>query len=87
MVKQYIFRLEISVDYAICMETAEAFHELCGIEASPPLAKLLVLSQVVEQFAAIQEIHHEVKLGWGLESVMQFHNEWTVDFLQDISLR
>ena len=68
------------------MQTTEAFNKLSGIEASPPLAKLLVLSQMVKQLASIQEIHHEVQLGWRLESVVQLHNKRTVDFLQYISL-
>ena len=86
VVKQHIFRLEVSVDNAIWMQTTEAFNKLSGIEASPPLAKLLVLSQMVKQLASIQEIHHEVQLGWRLESVVQLHNKRTVDFLQYISL-
>ena len=86
MIKQHIFRLEISIDNTIGMQTAEAFNKLSCIETSPSLAELLVLSQVVKQRASIQEVHYKIELGWRLESVVQFHNEWTVDFLQDISL-
>ena len=86
MIKKHIFRLEISIDNTIVMQTTETFNELGGIEASPSLAELLVLSQVVKQLASIQEVHDKVEFGRSLESVMQFHNERTVDFLQDISL-
>ena len=86
MIKQHVFRLEISIDNTIVMQAAEAFNKLGCIEAGPSLAELLVLSQVVKQLAPVQEVHHKIELGWRLESVVQFHNEWTVDFLQDISL-
>ena len=86
MIKQHIFRLEISIDNTIGMQVAEAFNKLGCIEACPSLAELLVLSQVVKQLTPIQEVHHKIELGWCLESVVQFYNEWTVNFLQDITL-
>ena len=68
------------------MEAAHSLHQLCSVKAGTPLAELLVLTQVVEKLAAVQEVHHEVELCGGLESVVQLHDEWTVDFLEDVTL-
>ena len=68
------------------MEAAHSLHQLRSVKASTPLAELLVLAQVVEKLAAVQEVHHEVELCWGLESVVQLHDKWTVDLLEDVSL-
>ena len=68
------------------MEAAHSLHQLRSVEAGTPLAELLVLAQVVEKLATVQEVHHEVELSWGLKSVVQLHDEWTVDLLEDVTL-
>ena len=40
-----------------------------------------------EKLASVEKIHHKVKLGVSLESIVKFHNERTVDLLENISLR
>lgn len=67
MVKQDVLRLEVTVDDSVLVEHAEGFDELGSVEASSPLAKLLVLPQVVEQLSTVEEIHHEVEFGGCLE--------------------
>ena len=41
---------------------------------------------MVEELSAVEEIHNEIKLGWGLEGVVELHDKWTVDLLEDVSL-
>ena len=86
MIKENVFRLEIPIDDTVSVETSKSFNELSCIKTCSPLAKLLILSQVVEKLATVQEIHDEVELGWRLESIMKLHNEWTINLLQDVSL-
>lgn len=85
-IKQYILWLQISIDYAILVETADSFDQLGRVEASPALREFSLLPQVVEQFTAIQEIHNEVKLSVGLKRVVKLHDERAVDLLQDVTL-
>lgn len=40
-----------------------------------------------EKLASVEKIHYKVKLGVSLESIVKFHNERTVDLLENISLR
>ena len=40
---------------------------------------------MVEKFASVQEIHYEVQFAGCLEGIVQFHNEWAVDLLQNVS--
>ena len=40
---------------------------------------------MVEELASVEEVHHEVKLRWRLESVVELDDKWTVNFLQDVS--
>lgn len=86
VVEQHVLRLQVPVDDSILVEAAEGLDELCCVEACAPLAKFLVLPQMVEQFTAVQKVHHEVELGRCLESVVQLHDEWTVDLFEDVSL-
>ena len=85
-IEKHVLWLKIAIDDTVLVEAAHSLHQLRSVEAGTPLAKLLVLSQVVEKLAAVQEVHHEVELCWGLESVVQLHDEWTVDLLEDVSL-
>ena len=68
------------------MEASESLHKLSSIEAGPSLRELLVLTQMVEQLTSIEEVHHEIQLGRGLECVVKLHDEWTVDFFKNVSL-
>ena len=86
MIEQNILRLEIPIDDTVGVEAPECFDELSCIEASPPLAKLLIFAQVVEQLAAIEEIHDEVELGGRLERIVQFYDKWTVNLFEDVPL-
>jgi len=52
------------------MQTAHCLYELGSIEASTSLTKLLILPQVKEKLAAIEEIHDEVEFGRRLERIV-----------------
>ena len=67
------------------MQTSECFHELRSIEARSPLRELLILPQMVEELASVEEVHHKVELCWCLESVVKLDDKWTVNLLQDVS--
>ena len=86
VVKKHVFWFQVPVDDAVLMQAAESLHELGCIEHGTSLRELLVLAQVVEQLASVEEIHHKVELSGGLEGVAKLHDEGAVDFLKDISL-
>ena len=85
-IEKHVLWLKIAIDDTVLVEAAHSLHQLCSVEAGTPLAELLVLAQVVEKLAAVQEVHHEVELCWSLKSVVQLHDEWTVDLLEDVAL-
>ena len=86
VVQKHIFRLQVPVDDAVLMQAAEGLHKLGRVEHGTSLRELLVLAQVVEQLATIEEVHHKVELGGRLERVVKLHDEGAVNFLKDISL-
>ena len=67
------------------MEAAQTFNQLCCVETCSSFAELLILTEMIEQLTAIQEVHHEIKFRWCLECIVQLNDERTVDFLQDVS--
>ena len=86
MVQKDILRLQVSVDDAVLVETTEGFDELGRVETGSPLTKLLVLAQMVEELATVQEVHHEVEFGGRLESILELYDERAVDLLKDVTL-
>jgi len=46
----------------------------------------MILAQMEEKFAAIAEVHHEVKLRIRLKRIVKLNNKRTLNFLQDHSL-
>lgn len=86
-VEQYVFWLEVSVNDFILMQMPNRFHHLRRIKASTSLRELVILSQMIEQFAAVAEVHHEVQLQICLERIVQFDDERVFDFFEDVSLR
>jgi hypothetical protein len=69
-IQKNIFRLEISINDAILMQTADCAHQLSSVEACSPLREFLLSSQMREQLSSVEEIHSEVKLCISLECVM-----------------
>lgn len=53
VVEEYIFRLQVSVDHTVLVQTADGFNELGRIEACPSLWELGLLAQMEKQFTAI----------------------------------
>lgn len=86
VVEKHVFRLQVSVNDAVLVQTAKSFHQLSCVEAGASLAELLVLPQVVEKLSSVQEVHHEVELGRRLKGVVKLHDEWTVYLFQDVTL-
>ena len=70
MVQEHVLRLQITVDDAVLMKVSQCFDKLCRVEACPPLAELLVLSEMVKEFTTIEEVHNKVELGGSLERIM-----------------
>lgn len=68
------------------MQASERLYKLRCVKTGSPLTELLVLSQMVEQLASIEEIHHKVQFGRRLERIVQFDDERAVDLFKDISL-
>ena len=86
MVKQHVLWFQITIDNAVLMEAAQCLDQLCCVETSSPLAKLLVLAQMIEKLSTIEEVHDKVQLCWGLERILQLNDEWTIDLLKNVSL-
>jgi len=43
------------------------------VEPGSVLVKHFFLLKVIEEFASINKVHHEVQLVWGLEAIMEFN--------------
>lgn len=39
-----------------------------------------------EEFTSVEEVHYEVKFGFGLEGVVELYDEGTVNLFKNISL-
>lgn len=70
-VKKNIFRLEISVDDAVHVETSESVYYFSSVYLGSRFIELLFFAQVGEQLSTIQEINHEVQLRFCLKRKMQ----------------
>ena len=86
VIQQHILWLQIAINYTVCVQVAQSFNQLRCIEACSTLAELLILAQVVEKLATVEEVHDEVELAACLEGVVKLHDKWTIDFLQNVSL-
>lgn len=65
------------------MEFLECKYDFNSVETGSFLIEKVVFSEMVEQFAAIEEVHHKVESVRGLERVVQFDDERGVHMLQD----
>lgn len=59
-VHEDIFGLEVAVNDVATVEAFERQKNLSRVEGSAALGEPLLASQVEEEFATIQEIHHKV---------------------------
>jgi hypothetical protein len=41
---------------------------------------------MIEKFTSIEEVHDKVKFGFGLERVVQIHDEWVLNLFEDMPL-
>jgi hypothetical protein len=69
------------------MQALNSLDHLSGVEACSSLGKLVVLAEVVEELATVEEVHDEVQLGIGLEGVVKIHNEGALNLLKNVPLR
>ena len=65
------------------METFQSENDLGGVKPGPVLRKLGLFSQMEEKFASVEEVDHKVKTFRRLERVVELHNEWVINALQN----
>lgn len=81
--QQNVLGLEVPVIYIGLVEVAEGESDLGGIELHPLLAKAPLLRQVLEQLAALHELHHEVDARLGGEHLLHGDNERVLHLQKD----
>lgn len=79
IIKQNVFRLEITVDDLETVQTFQGTEELCCVESRPVDVESLFLLQVVEKFTTVDECQHQVELFWRLERELERNDERVVD--------
>ena len=85
-VKEDILRLEISVDDAVLVEVLEGENNFGGVKPGSIFGEANLVTQVVKQLSAVQEIAHEVELLRVLECEMELDDEGMVDLLHNVAL-
>eukprot|EP00350_Pseudokeronopsis_sp_OXSARD2_P013665 CAMPEP_0170556640 /NCGR_PEP_ID=MMETSP0211-20121228/17881_1 /TAXON_ID=311385 /ORGANISM="Pseudokeronopsis sp., Strain OXSARD2" /LENGTH=161 /DNA_ID=CAMNT_0010867101 /DNA_START=549 /DNA_END=1033 /DNA_ORIENTATION=- len=71
------------IDNSVLVEVLQGKDNFCCVELSPLLIEALLLPQVIEQLASIEEVNHKVELLRGLEGIVQLHNEGVAQLLKN----
>lgn len=86
LVEQHVFRLEISVNDAVVVQTADGVNNFRGVNLGSLFGKPLLLAQVSKHFSSVEEVDDEVKFGLGLEGEVQSDDVGVLDLLEDVTL-
>jgi hypothetical protein len=78
IIQQDILGLQVTIDDIEPVKMFQRAKQLGGIEPAPVLIKLSFPLQMVEEFSAIHETHHEVQFVGGLEGKFEGDDEWVV---------
>lgn len=76
-----VLRFDISVDDVLSVQVFKPEQQLCEVEPSLILCKLLHLTQMEEHLASSTQVHHEEELCLRLEGPIQLYDKWMVDLL------
>eukprot|EP00048_Salpingoeca_helianthica_P009916 m.142572 g.142572 ORF g.142572 m.142572 type:complete len:503 (+) comp14974_c15_seq5:472-1980(+) len=74
-VEHHIVQLQIAVDDVIGVHEAEGTHNLGGIEARTVLAEAARLLDLKQEIAAVDKLHDEEKLVFGLKARVKRHKK------------
>mmetsp|Transcript_64395 Transcript_64395/g.153611 ORF Transcript_64395/g.153611 Transcript_64395/m.153611 type:complete len:211 (+) Transcript_64395:1818-2450(+) len=85
-IQQDVLRLEVAVYDVHLMEVFQRQDQLRSVELGARVGELLLLCNVGEQLAPVDEIHDEAEVGGRLEREMQLHDEGMVHDLQHAPL-
>ena len=78
IIQQDILGFQVTINDIEPVKMFQRAKQLGGVEPAPVLVKLSFPLQMVEEFSAIHETHHEVQLVGGLEGEFKGDDEWIV---------
>ena len=78
IIQQDILRFQVAIDDVEPVKVFQRAKQLRGVEPAPILIELAFPLQMVEEFSAIHETHHEVQFVGGLEGEFERDDEWVV---------
>lgn len=85
-VQENVLRLEVPVDDVLLMKSLDGTNDLSRVQFRPLLAELLLLAQIGEELATVEEVDEEVQLAISLERIVQANDVGVLDLLQNVSL-
>ena len=86
-VKEYIFRLQVPVDYTAIVQMLQGQNHFSCIESSSLLRKSDLIAQVIEQFSSIKKVRDKVQRIRTLEGEVQLDYEWMINEGHNVPLR
>ena len=84
-VEKDVFWLQVAIHDVLRMEVLQSERHLGAVEARTLKAELATSGQVVEEFAAIEEVEDHVKLLRRLEREAERDDKRVVNLLQDVA--
>ena len=86
VVDEQVLRFQVPVADAQLVNIVDARNELLEVLAGLLLLQLLVLHDEVEELTALDELHHEVEVLLRLNDLVDLHDVWMVQLLEDLDL-
>jgi len=83
---QNVLRFHVSVDDAVFVQFIKSKQDVCCIEDSRVLFETTNVRYVEKEFTSRAVVQNEVEFLCSLVSIVQFDDERTVDFLQNLAL-
>lgn len=86
-INQDVLWLQVSIHNAFLVHVLQGEHDLSGVEPGARLVKLTRLVHVMEELAAVDELHDHVEIVRVLERVVELHDKWVLYALENLSFR
>jgi len=68
------------------MQTPDCIYDFCRVDSAALFVEPCLFPKISKEFTSVEKIDNEIELGLCLKSVMEVHNVWVLNFLQDIAL-
>ena len=84
-IQKNILWLEVPINDILLMKRLNSTNYFGCVQLCTRLIELLLLTQVGEEFTAVQEVNEEVQLALSLESEMQADDVGVLNLFEDVS--